>query len=105
VSEISVRDLQQKHAAGEPLFLLDVREPDELAVAAIDWATAIPMAEVPARVGELPRDVPIAVLCHSGARSGRVTRWLNDNGFPSAVNVAGGIEAWSVQVDPAVPRY
>lgn len=105
MNEISVGELQQKHAAGEPLFLLDVREPDEIATAAIPWAATIPMGEVPAWAGELPTDVPIAVLCHSGARSGRVTRWLNENGFPTAANVAGGIEAWSAQIDPTVPRY
>ncbi len=105
MNEISVSDLAQKHAAGEDFLLLDVREPDELAIASIPWATAIPMGEVKLRLDELPKDKPIAVLCHSGGRSGRVTAFLNENGFPNAVNVAGGIDAWSATVDPSVPTY
>jgi rhodanese-related sulfurtransferase len=105
VTEISVAELKRRRDAGEPLLLLDVREPDELATASVAGATAIPMGQIPARLDELPRDVPIAVLCHSGGRSARVTQYLNQNGYPGAVNVAGGIEAWSVQIDPGVPRY
>jgi rhodanese-related sulfurtransferase len=105
VNEIGVADLAARHAAGDDLMLLDVREPDEIATAAIGWATTIPMAEIPQRLEELPRDKPIAVLCHSGARSGRVAAFLNANGFPEAVNVAGGIDAWSRTIDPSVPTY
>jgi len=105
VTEISVTELAQRHAGGEDLLLLDVREPDEIATASIPWATTIPMRDVPGRIAELPHDKPIAVLCHSGGRSGRVTAFLNDNGFPNAVNVAGGIDAWSSVVDPTVPTY
>ena len=106
MQEMSVLDLQRKHDAGEPLFLLDVREPDEIATASIAWADAtIPMGQVPAQLDALPKDTPIAVLCHGGGRSARVTGFLNDNGFPNAVNVAGGIDAWSAHVDPSVPTY
>jgi rhodanese-related sulfurtransferase len=105
VNEISVTELATKHKAGEDFLLLDVREPDELEIASIPWATAMPMGDVPVRVAELPKDKTIAVLCHGGTRSGRVTRFLNENGFPDAVNVAGGIRAWSQQVDSSVPEY
>jgi rhodanese-related sulfurtransferase len=105
MNEISVTDLAKKHAAGEDFLLLDVREPDEIATASIPWAVTIPMREVPQRLAELPADKPIAVMCHGGGRSGRVTAFLNDNGFPQAVNVAGGIDAWSTVVDPSVPTY
>ena len=105
MNEISVSDLAQKHNSGEDFLLLDVREPDEIATASIAWATAIPMGEVKLRLAELPTDKPIAVLCHSGGRSGRVTAFLNENGFPKAVNVAGGIDAWSESIDPSVPTY
>jgi rhodanese-related sulfurtransferase len=105
VNEISVTELAKKHNAGEDFVLLDVREPDELAIASIPWAVAIPMGDVPVRLEELPKDKPIAVLCHGGTRSGRVTRFLNENGYPAAVNVAGGIRAWSNDVDPSVPSY
>lgn len=105
MNEISVADLAQYHAAGDDFLLLDVREPDELELASIAWATTIPMGEIPERSAELPADKPIYVLCHSGARSGRVTKFLNDNGFPQAANVAGGIRAWSAEIDPSVPDY
>jgi rhodanese-related sulfurtransferase len=105
VNEISVSELAKKHNAGEDFILLDVREPDELAIASIPWAMAIPMGDVPVRYEELPKDKPIAVMCHGGTRSGRVTKFLNENGYPNAVNVAGGIRDWSATIDPNVPDY
>jgi rhodanese-related sulfurtransferase len=105
MNEISVADVARRHAAGEDFVLLDVREPDELATASIPWALAIPMGQIPERIAELPADKPIAVLCHAGGRSARVTAFLNQNGFPNAVNVAGGIDAWSTSIDQSVPRY
>jgi rhodanese-related sulfurtransferase len=105
MNEMSVTELAAKHAAGEDFLLLDVREPDELAIASIPWARAIPMGDVPVRLEELPKDKPIAVLCHGGTRSGRVTKFLNENGYPDAINVAGGIRAWSAKIDPSVPDY
>jgi adenylyltransferase/sulfurtransferase len=105
VNEISVSELARKHDAGEDFMLLDVREPDELTIASIPWAVVIPMGDVPQRVSELPKDKPIAVLCRSGGRSGRVTQFLNENGYPNAVNVAGGILDWSKTIDPTVPQY
>ena len=86
-------------------FLLDVREPAELALCALAGATAIPLGEVPAALGQLPEDRDILVLCHHGARSGMVTRFLRAHGFPRATNVAGGIDAWAREVDPTLPRY
>jgi rhodanese-related sulfurtransferase len=105
VNEISVDDLKRRHDAGEDLVLLDVREPDELATASIAWATAIPMMEIPARHAELPRDKALVVMCHHGARSANVTYFLEANGFDNAVNLNGGIDAWSVSIDPSVRRY
>lgn len=105
MNEITVEELKRRRDAGENLVLLDVREPDEIATASVAGATHIPMGEIPGRLSELPRGVPIAVLCHSGGRSARVTQYLEQNGYPAAVNVAGGIDAWSVRIDPAVPRY
>lgn len=105
MKEISVSDLAKRHTAGEDFLLLDVREPDELAIASIPWALAIPMGDIPVRLEELPKDKPIAVMCHGGTRSGRVTKFLNENGYPDAVNVAGGIRDWSATIDPSVPDY
>lgn len=103
--EISVADVARRRAAGDTLVVLDVREPFECATASIPGVLAVPMREVPARLAEIPRDVPLAVLCHHGARSERVTAFLRAQGFAHAVNIAGGIDAWSLDVDPAVPRY
>lgn len=88
-------------------FLLDCRRPEEFEIARLDTATLIPMDELPSRVVELDphRDKHILVYCHAGVRSAMVAQWLRQNGFPRAQSVAGGIDAWSVQIDPSVPRY
>ena len=94
--------------AARPL-VLDVREPWELRTASIVPRgfdlLAVPMNEVPARLAELPRDRPIACLCHHGVRSQRVALFLTHQGYTDVVNIAGGIDAWSRERDPAVPRY
>jgi len=89
--------------------LLDVREPWELQTASVApqgfTLVAIPMNEIPGRLSELDEGQRIACLCHHGARSQRVAAFLSQNGFAEVANVAGGIDAWSAQHDPAVPRY
>jgi adenylyltransferase/sulfurtransferase len=105
VKEITVKDLAEHRKAGDDFVLLDVREPDEIATASLSDATLIPMGEIPERLGELPKDKPIYVLCRSGARSGRVTQFLEQQGFTDVANVAGGILAWSKEIDPSVPQY
>ena len=87
------------------VVLLDVREHDELAIAAVDGAMHIPMREIPARIGELDASKPLVVMCHAGGRSRRVAEFLQGNGFPNVFNLQGGIDAWSTQLDPRVPRY
>ena len=101
--ELSPQELQPELARG--VTLLDVRQPEELELASIAGARHIPMAEIPARVQELNPVGSIAVLCHHGGRSLQVARFLERNGFSDVINVAGGIDAWSQTVDPAVPRY
>lgn len=95
--------------ADAPAVLLDVREPWELQTASVAPAgfrlLAIPMNEIPARLSELDENQRIACLCHHGARSQRVAAFLHQNGFAQLANVAGGIDAWSAQHDPSVPRY
>ena len=103
--EISVTELKRMHDETEPFMLLDVREDDEIATASLDFARHIPMASVPERLGSLPKDRPIIVMCHGGTRSGRVAKYLRENGFPDVANLTGGIDAWSVEIDPGVPRY
>ncbi len=95
--------------ADAPAVLLDVREPWERETASVIplgfTLTAIPMNEIPARLAELDGGQRIACLCHHGARSQRVAVFLSQNGFAEVANVAGGIDAWSAQHDPSVPRY
>ncbi len=105
MNEISVAELKRRRDAGEDLVLLDVREPDEIETASIAGATYIRMAEIPQRYGELPHDKPVVVMCHGGGRSSRATQFLEANGYANAVNLAGGIDAWSEQIDPTIPRY
>lgn len=94
---------------GAAPVLLDVREPWELQTASVApqgfTLVAIPMNEIPGRLSELDEGQRIACLCHHGACSQRVAAFLSQNGFAELANVAGGIDAWSAQHDPAVPRY
>ncbi len=93
---------------GEPV-VLDVREPHELQMASVNAdgfaVLAIPMGSLPARLDALDPARPVACLCHHGARSMQVANFLVSRGFESVVNIAGGIDAWSVEVDPRVNRY
>lgn len=92
-----------------PALVLDVREPHELQRASVTAGgfelLAIPMNSVPARLAELDPARPIACLCHHGGRSQQVAMYLERNGFANLANVAGGIDAWSIELDPAIPRY
>ncbi|WP_206211745.1 rhodanese-like domain-containing protein [Wenzhouxiangella sp. XN24] len=93
-------------AADEPApLLLDVREEWELAIAAVEGATHMPMDEVPERFGELAQDRDIVVLCRSGVRSAQVARFLEQRGFDRVWNLAGGILEWSARIDPSIPPY
>ena len=97
------------HDTSAAPVLLDVREPWEVQTASVTpqgfTLVAIPMNEIPARVSELDPAQRIACLCHHGARSQRVAAFLAQNGFADVANIAGGIDAWSSQHDPSVPRY
>jgi len=110
-SEIPPAEAANQLAAGrtpeKTTLLLDCRTPEEYAIAKIDGAVLIPMQEIAERLAELEpwRDKPIIVHCHHGVRSLRVTHWLREKGFSLAQSMMGGIEAWSLDVDPAVPRY
>jgi adenylyltransferase/sulfurtransferase len=107
VPEVSAPELAARRAAGSELLLLDVREPEEHATARIEGARLIPLSALEARVGEIAawRTRAVVVHCHRGGRSARACRWLREQGFERVENLAGGIEAWSLTVDPEVPRY
>ena len=104
-AEISVTQLKAMHEAGRAFVLLDVRERDEWETARIMWAKHVPMGDVPVRLKELPVDGNVIVMCHSGYRSDRVAQYLREHEFTSVANLAGGIDAWSREIDPAVPTY
>jgi sulfur-carrier protein adenylyltransferase/sulfurtransferase len=104
VPEITVQELKKRLDNGENLSVLDVREPHEYEVANIG-ARLIPLNELPERLAELDRDVPLAVHCKTGGRSARAVKLLQETGFQNAFNVEGGITAWSEEIDPSVPKY
>jgi rhodanese-related sulfurtransferase len=86
-------------------LLLDVRENWEFATCQIPGSVQIPMALVPIRISELDDNREIVCICHHGARSMQVAAFLERNGFTDVTNLTGGIHAWAVQVDGAMPRY
>jgi adenylyltransferase/sulfurtransferase len=104
VPQLSVKEYKQRIDAGENLFLLDVREPYEYQIAQIG-GTLIPQNDVPQRLAEIPRDREIVVQCRSGARSQRIAEFLKQSGYSNVVNLAGGILAWSDEIDPKVQKY
>ena len=104
IPQMTVQELKQRRDAGEDIFVLDVREPHEYQIASIG-GTLIPMNQVPQRLAEIDRNREIVVQCRSGARSQRVAEFLAAQGYPNVKNLAGGILAWSDQIDPKVPKY
>lgn len=113
--EMSVVDAARRHAdrddpgkQDDPAFVLvDIREADELAVASIDGAVWIPMGDLATRIHEIDagEDGTIGLICHSGRRSLSAAVALQRAGIDQVLSVAGGIDAWSVRIDPGVPRY
>ena len=89
----------------EAVVLLDVREPYERELAVIEPSVHIPMQELPYRLEEVPKDKEVIIYCHSGMRSMLVAGFLAGRGWGSVANLSGGIDAWSLEVDPRVPRY
>ena len=109
IAQITPTDLPQWLQGQTDPVVLDVREPAEWQAASVqaDGFTLVQLSmnEIPGRLAELDPQRPIACLCHHGARSQRVAQFLLHNGFENVVNIAGGIDAWSLQRDPGVPRY
>ena len=105
--EISVVETRELIDSGKSMLLLDCREDEEVATCQIEGSLHIPMNEVPSRISEIEdlQTERLVIHCHHGGRSMKVTMWLRENGFPHAQNMEGGIDQWSQQVDPEVPRY
>ncbi len=104
VPSINVRELKRKMDAREKFSLIDVREPFEFDIAKIDGATLIPLGEIATRIDELENE-EIIVHCHSGARSAQAVDLMRKAGLTNVYNLEGGIDAWSEEIDPSVPRY
>ena len=103
---ITPTELKARLDRGEKFRLIDVREADEWALCRLPQAELIPLSEFQKRAtDELSPDENLVLYCHHGMRSGRAQGYLKAQGFNNVLNLTGGIDAWSVQVDPAVKRY
>ena len=106
--EIAPAEVKRRLDAGEKLHLIDVREPNEFALARIEGSALIPMRQVPGELQTLEAradEAPLIVFCHHGVRSLNVVNWLRNQGVEACQSMAGGIDAWSLGIDPSVPRY
>lgn len=104
-NEIFPKELRERIERGDSPVILDVREPEEVEWAAFPDAVHIPMGEVSARLSELDPQRETVVVCHHGIRSAQVAGYLTSRGFVRVFNLTGGIDAWSLTVDPSVRRY
>jgi rhodanese-related sulfurtransferase len=107
IRTMSVHELVRRQQANEDLYLLDVRQPAEHALVSLPGSTLIPLTELPGRLTEVqpPPGATIVVYCHHGIRSMHGAAMLMQAGIANVYSLAGGIDAWSLQVDPTVPRY
>lgn len=103
--EITPAELKKKLDAGEKLLLIDVREPWEHQTCRIEGSRLIPMQTIPANLQSLDVEELVICYCHHGMRSLDVAMWLQKQGVESARSLSGGIEKWSAEIDPKVPRY
>ncbi len=104
-SQLSPAQVKRLLDNGERLVLLDVREPEEVALVRLPGALHIPIGEIAGRLHELDPDADIVVYCHHGIRSANVVAFLRQREFENVANLSGGIDAWAQSVDPSLPRY
>ena len=113
IPEISVQEVAAKRTNGDDFILVDVREPNELAIANLgDGITHLPLSQlaqeqlaaVPENISQ-NKDAEIVIFCHHGGRSAQVTGWLKHQGWTNVYNMVGGIDAYSIAVDPSIRRY
>ena len=104
VHTVSVSELKGK-LSNDGVFLLDVREQFEYDIARIEGSALVPLADLPNRIDELPRDKQIVVMCKSGGRSARAAQFLQQQGFQDVYNLTGGIDAWADEIEPDMARY
>lgn len=105
MNSISPEDVRQRRERGDPFTLVDCREAAELEIASIAGALHVPLSDFPQRVAALSPDGDYVIFCHHGVRSQRAAAYLREMGFRNVSSMSGGIDAWSVRIDAAVPRY
>jgi rhodanese-related sulfurtransferase len=103
--QISVQDVNARLARGEKILLVDVREPLEYNLCRLPGAKLIPLGSLPANLNTLLDAEDVVLYCHHGMRSLDAAVWLRQQGVEGAKSMAGGIERWSTEIDPSVPRY
>ncbi len=106
--ELSPQEVKFRLKDENEAILIDVREPEEFALSRIDGARLIPMQCVPAelqRIEGMADEAALMVICHHGVRSLQVVSWLREHGVENCFSLAGGIDRWSREIDPSVPRY
>jgi rhodanese-related sulfurtransferase len=108
-SQISAEEFAQRQAEMPDLQLIDVREPQEVAIAHVQGFEVLPLSEFAEWSGDIPTrfdpQKETIVMCHHGMRSAQMCQWLMNQGFTNVKNLVGGIDAYSVLVDPSIPRY
>jgi len=106
MDQMTATELKQRIDAGDDIQIIDVRQPNEFEFARIEGAKLIPLGELMGRMDEIDTDRETVVHCHLGGRSARAIQALEHHGFQGKLyNLAGGITAWSDEVDPSVPKY
>lgn len=89
----------------EPLFLVDVRTPDEYQICHLDDTTLIPLNDIPSRLNELPDNKRLIFICHRGVRSLQAAQWVRSQGLPQSYSLIGGVERWALEIDTTMKRY
>ena len=105
MEQLTPAEVRQRLSGDMPPLLLDVREPWEVAVCAIDGSLNVPMAQIPGALGSLDPERETVVVCHHGVRSLQVAMFLERSGFSRVVNLAGGVDAWARDLDPNMATY
>ena len=103
--EISVQELKAKLDHGEPIQLIDVREPMEHQIVCLEEAQLIPMNDLPQHIEGLDSNHEIILYCHHGMRSMQAAYYLYQNGFQNVKSLTGGIDQWAIEIDPTLNRY
>jgi adenylyltransferase/sulfurtransferase len=104
-AEITVQELRDARERGEPIVLVDVREPFEWQISDLPDSVKIPLASLPSSLEKLAREDDLVVYCRTGGRSGQAVAFLRQRGYPRVRNLVGGINGWADAIDPSMAKY